>query len=100
MEFFKKLQTEEGKTIIMITHDMDLVYEHSTRVIVMEGGKVAFDGAKEELFKEEYQKYHLTKPTILRTIDYINEKTNRNISYNNYNLKDLLKSLKDGDFNE
>ena len=52
-----------------------------------------------ELFTNEYQKYHLTKPTILRTIDYINEQTNRNISYNNYNLNDLLKSLKDGDFN-
>ena len=100
MDFFKKLQTDEGKTIIMITHDMDLVYEHSTRVIVMEGGKVAFDGDKEVLFKDEYQKYHLTKPTILRTIDYINEQTNRNIGYDNYNLNDLLKSLKEGDFNE
>ena len=100
MDFFKRLQVEENKTIIMITHDMDLVYEYSTRVIVMNEGKVAFDGKKEELFTNEYQKYHLTKPTILKTIDYINEKTNRKISYNNYNLADLLKSLKDGDFNE
>lgn len=99
MDFFKKIHKEEHKTIIMITHDMDLVYEYSTRVIVMQEGKVAFDGTKEELFTNEYQKYHLTKPTILRTIDYINEHTNRNISYNNYNLNDLLKSLKDGDFN-
>jgi membrane-associated protease RseP (regulator of RpoE activity) len=51
-------------------------------------------------FKGEYEKYHLTKPTILRTIDYINEHTNRKISYHNYCLEDLLKSLKDGDFNE
>ena len=100
MEFFKRLQKELKKTIIMITHDMDLVYEYSTRVIVMDKGMVAFDGKKEELFKEEYQKHHLTKPTILKTIDYINEHTNRNISYYNYNLDDLLKSLKDGDFNE
>ena len=100
MEFFKRLQTEFNKTIIMITHDMDLVYEYSTRVIVMEKGKVAFDGKKEELFREEYQKYHLTKPTILKTIDYLNEHTSHKISYHNYNLKDLLKSLKEGDFNE
>lgn len=100
MDFFKQLQLESNKTIIMITHDMDLVYEYSTRVIVMEKGKVAYDGSKEELFTNEYQKYNLTKPTILRTIDYINEKTNRNISYNNYTLDDLLKSLKDGDLNE
>ena len=100
MEFFKRLQKELNKTIIMITHDMDLVYEYSTRVIVMDKGEVAFDGDKEELFKGEYKKYHLTKPTILRTIDYINEHTNRKISYRNYCLEDLLKSLKDGDFNE
>ena len=100
MDFFKKLQTEQHKSIVMITHDMDLVYEYSTRVIVMNEGKVVFDGSKEELFKQEYAKYHLEKPTILKTIDYINERTNRNISYQNYNLDDLLKSLKDGDFNE
>ena len=100
MEFFKRLQKESNKTIIMITHDMDLVYEYSTRVIVMDKGEVAFDGDKEELFKGEYEKYHLTKPTILRTIDYINEHTNHKISYHNYCLEDLLKSLKDGDFNE
>ena len=100
MDFFKKLQTEYNKTIVMITHDMDLVYEYATRVIVMEKGVVAYDGKKEELFKEEYKKYHLTKPTILRTIDYINEHTKHNIDYNNYTLTDLLKSLKAGDFNE
>ena len=100
MDFFKKLQTEQHKSIVMITHDMDLVYEYSTRVIVMNEGKIVYDGKKEELFKQEYSKYHLEKPTILKTIDYINEKTNRNISYHNYNLNDLLKSLKDGDLNE
>lgn len=100
MNFFKKLQTESSKSIVMITHDMDLVYEYSTRVIVMQNGSIAYDGSKEELFKEEYKKYSLTKPTILKTIDYINEKTNRNISYKNYTIDDLLKSLEDGDFNE
>ena len=99
MEFFKTLQTKYNKTIIMITHDMDLVYEYSTRVIVMEKGMVAYDGKKDELFTSEFHKYHLTKPTILKTIDYINENTKYNLSYENYKLDDLLKSLKGGDFN-
>ena len=100
MDFFKGLQSEEHKTVIMITHDMDLVYEYATRVVVMDQGKVVYDGSKEELFKDKYREHHLTKPTILKTIDYINEQTGRNISYNNYTLNDLLKSLKEGDFNE
>jgi energy-coupling factor transport system ATP-binding protein len=100
MEFFKDLQVNNHKSIIMITHDMDLVYEYATRVVVMNEGKVVFDGDKLELFKGEYLKHHLTKPTILSTIDYINEHTNRTIGYDNYCLEDLIKSLKDGDFNE
>ena len=100
MAFFKSLQVNEKKTIIMITHDMDLVYEYATRVIVMDKGRVAFDGDKETLFKEEYKSHHLSKPKILEAIDYINEKTGRNIGYDNYTLDDLLKSLKDGDINE
>ena len=51
MAFFKSLQVNEKKTIIMITHDMDLVYEYATRVIVMDKGRVAFDGDKETLFQ-------------------------------------------------
>ena len=100
MTFFKDLQVKEHKTIIMITHDMDLVYEYATRVIVMDQGKVVYDGDKKELFTEEYKNHHLTKPKILEAIDYINEHTNRNIGYDNYTLEDLLKSLKDGGFNE
>jgi energy-coupling factor transport system ATP-binding protein len=74
--------------------------EYATRVIVMNEGKVVYDGSKEELFSGKYNEFHLTKPTILRTIDYINQHTNYKIGYDNYNLSDLLKSLKDGDFNE
>lgn len=100
MSFFKNLQIKENKTIIMITHDMDLVYEYATRVIVMDQGRVVFDGDKEVLFKEEYKNHHLSKPKILEAIDYINEQTGRNIGYDNFTLNDLLKSLKDGGFNE
>lgn len=33
----------EGRTVILITHDMRLVAEHSTRVVVMAGGRVMLD---------------------------------------------------------
>lgn len=97
MRFFKDLQEKEHKTIIMITHDMDLVYEYATRVIVMDEGKVVYDGDKKRLFEGEYKNHHLVKPRILQTIDYINENTNRKISYDNYSLDDLLVTLKAGD---
>ena len=97
MAFFKELQTKYNKTIIMISHDMDLVYEYATRCVVLQNGELVYDGSKERLFKEKYTAYHLDKPRVLKTIDYLNENTNRKLSYKHYNLDDLLKSLKAGE---
>lgn len=97
MAFFKELQTKYNKTIIMISHDMDLVYEYATRCVVLQNGELVYDGSKERLFKEKYAEYHLDKPRVLKTIDYLNENTNRKLSYKHYNLDDLLKSLKVGE---
>ena len=97
MAFFKELQTKYNKTIIMISHDMDLVYEYATRCVVLQNGELVYDGSKERLFKEKYTTYHFDKPRVLKTIDYLNENTNRKLSYKHYNLDDLLKSLKAGE---
>lgn len=36
---------QQGKTVIVITHDMRLVLENANRVVAMSAGKVLFDGA-------------------------------------------------------
>ncbi len=38
----------QGTTIILITHDMNLVAKHCTRIMVMEAGELVFDGSKVE----------------------------------------------------
>lgn len=40
MEFLLKLNKEDGTTIIMITHDMHLILEYTTRSIVMSEGRI------------------------------------------------------------
>lgn len=104
MELFNKIHKETGKTIIIITHDMNLVYEYASRVVVMQNAKITYDGKKEELFSSNiYKENFLAKPEVLELIDYLNEKLNLNISYETYTLDDLLeklKSLKVGDINE
>ncbi|QYK51300.1 MAG: ATP-binding cassette domain-containing protein [Anaerolineales bacterium] len=40
---------QQGKTVIVITHDMRLVLENANRVVAMSAGKVLFDGAPAEL---------------------------------------------------
>jgi energy-coupling factor transporter ATP-binding protein EcfA2 len=39
-----------GRTIVMVTHDMALVAEYSTRVIVMKQGHVVLDGSPRQAF--------------------------------------------------
>ena len=41
---------KQGKTIIVITHDMDLVNEYAQKVFMMENGQLVFEGTPSELF--------------------------------------------------
>ena len=102
MELFNKIHKDTGKTIILISHDMNLVYEYSTRVVVMKNAKITYDGNKIDLFKSDiYKENNLVKPEVLRLIDYINLKLNYNIGYDTYNLEELILKLSEvGDSNE
>lgn len=96
MAIFNKINKEYHKTIITITHDMNLVYEYATRVIAMKDGRIAFDGKPIDLFKNPvYKDCHLQKPDILQLIDYLNESMNLNLDYDIYNEKELLDKLED-----
>lgn len=52
MEFLKKLNEEEGHTIIIITHEMDIVARYAKRAIVMTKGKVLMDGLVKEVYSQ------------------------------------------------
>lgn len=43
----------EGRTVLMVTHDMALVAEYATRVIVMQDGAAVCDGSPNEVFKQD-----------------------------------------------
>ncbi|MEM5794385.1 MAG: ABC transporter ATP-binding protein [Candidatus Aenigmatarchaeota archaeon] len=49
VELMKELK-EEGKTIILISHDMEIVAEHSDKVIAMKKGKIVKEGKPEKIF--------------------------------------------------
>lgn len=103
MELFYQIHKETGKTIILITHDMNIVYEYANRVIVLNDSNISYDGNKVSLFKEDiYKDNHLSKPDVLLLIDYLNNKLGYNLDYYTYTLDDLLHklTLKVGDCNE
>lgn len=59
---------EVGKTLIMITHDMRLIAELASRVIIMFEGAIKFDGAVNEAFDqiELLERLFLSPPQITR----------------------------------
>ena len=95
MRIFHDLHKKTGITIVLISHDMNIVYEYANRIVVLNDTRITYDGNKEDLFKTDlYKKNHLTKPEILKLTDFLNEKLNLKLDYNNYNLDMLLESLK------
>jgi putative ABC transport system ATP-binding protein len=51
LALLKTLNREQGKTIVMITHDLDLAAEMSTRIITLKDGSVLRDEPVEALVK-------------------------------------------------
>lgn len=64
MKLLVILQEKTNKTIIMISHDMNVVAQYAKRIFVMNKGHLVFDGDKEELFEnsEMLDMYNLDLP--------------------------------------
>ena len=49
ISFLKKINRENGVTIVVTSHDMDDLEEMAERILMISAGKIAFDGSFEEL---------------------------------------------------
>lgn len=68
MEFLRSLN-KSGVTILMITHDMHLMLEYTTRALVVNDGKIIFDGSSvEALTKAEIAEAANLKLTSLHEL--------------------------------
>ncbi len=67
MEFYKHLN-EAGKTIIVITHDMNLAAEYAKRIIVLKDGQILLDGPTRAVYAqvESLKTSFLLPPQITR----------------------------------
>ncbi len=53
LDHMQRLRAEDGVTFLFIEHDMEVVMNHSDRVIVMAEGRVIADGAPHEVREDE-----------------------------------------------
>ena len=85
---------KQGKTIIVITHDMDLVNTYAQRVVLLERGELAFDGTPAELFSFIQGYDRLDIPTVIKVAISLKEK-GMDIDVNKIrNIDDLLEAIK------
>ena len=52
MQLTQTLIDDHGATVIMVTHDMELVAQHATRVIVLDKGTILVDGTPMHVFND------------------------------------------------
>ena len=83
-----------GKTIIVITHDMDLVNEYAKKVFMLEKGKVVFEGTPSELFNNAQQYDCLEIPMVIKLALALKEKGMDIDLSKIHTIDDLMKEIK------
>lgn len=83
MALFKEIN-RQGKTVIFVTHDMDLVLEYADKAIVMDAGQVQVIAKPSELFGNDLESYSLDNPKVF---DFALELKKRGFAINFSNLK-------------
>lgn len=92
LSLFKSLN-EKGTTIIFVTHDINIVFEYATDVIVMNEGKVEIQTTPDKLFKEDVEKYSLETPLIQKTVNLLIKKGLNINPQNIRNVHDLVMEI-------
>lgn len=94
LSLFKKLN-ESGTTIILVSHDMDIVFEYASDVIVLCDGKVSYIGKPSDLFLDDVSKYSLETPMLAKVVQKLVSKGYSLNLDKIHNLESLVEELKE-----
>lgn len=75
LDLVKKLNKERNVAVLMVSHDMNEVYENADRVVVFRDGEVAYDTTPVELFRmeEEISSMNLEVPQMALVRNYLEQ---------------------------
>lgn len=106
IKLLKNLKNRHSKTIIIVTHDVDMLYEIADNVIVLNNGTLIKEGAKEFVFSdvELLEKNNTPVPNIVKFERLVFDKLGIDLGAV-YNINDLVRSIsrfteKEGDYYE
>ncbi len=93
---FNEIHQRTNKTIIIITHDMNTVYNYAKRVLVMREGTLVYDGSPQALFsRSNIDNWNLDVPDILTLTKALETRLNITIHPAPKNKEQLLNRLKE-----
>ena len=73
MDLFEDIH-RQGTTIILVTHDMNLVLRYCDRVLVLEDGKLVADDKPSAFFQQDMDRYSLETPALYRFLQGLEAK--------------------------
>lgn len=73
----------QGTTIVFVTHDMDLVDRYCERVLVLDKGKIIFNGSPQALWKKSVliHRAHLRLPYRVRIVNKLTQMKKGDLSH-------------------
>ena len=76
IDLFVKLNKKAGITVILVTHDNEIVYNYADNTVLMADGEVKYSGNTLELFndKEKVKEFNILEPKILSVKNALNDK--------------------------
>ena len=76
IDLFVKLNKKAGITVILVTHDNEIVYNYADNTVLMVDGEVKYSGNTLELFndKEKVKEFNILEPKILNVKNALNDK--------------------------
>ena len=94
LELIITLKNRYKKTIIIVSHDVDLIHQISDKIVVLHDGKVVLEGNKYEVFKheEDLKKYGIKLPKAIEFSNLVYKKTGKKIGYRD-DINDILKDV-------
>ncbi|MFQ6134376.1 MAG: energy-coupling factor ABC transporter ATP-binding protein [Nitrososphaerales archaeon] len=71
-----QMLVSQGKTAVIVSHDIEFIWPLQPRVVVMVGGRIVADGTAEDIFRDEeiLRKARLVKPQLLDLSDRLSVK--------------------------
>lgn len=94
LDLIKKLHEERKITVIVVSHSMEDMGKYAQRLIVMNGGTVAYDGTPEEVFShyKELEKIGLRAPQVTYVMEGLAEKGIR-LPHNAINVRQAVDAI-------